>query len=162
MEALRLRDPNELFEQPKRSPLDEDYEPWCVAPAAEYLVQVMRADRGAELVVETPDAERARTGLGRYSEAHADELTREIRSQVNGALRSLVPTGVVFALTLALSRWAESSGSDWVSTTIAEALVVIGWVVLWAPIAILGTDIWVLVGRRRAYRRLAGIQVRSP
>ena len=31
--------------------------------------------------------------------------------------------------------------------------------VLWAPIAILGTDIWVMVGRRRAYRRLLSDQV---
>ena len=65
--AVRLRDPRELFEQPERSPLDEDFEPWCVVPAAEYLVQVMRGHPGSRLVVETPDSERARAGLQRYS-----------------------------------------------------------------------------------------------
>src|SRR5262249_18620724 len=144
----------ELFEQPDRSPLDEDYEPWCVGPAVEYLVQMVRGRRGAQLVVAVPEPERARAGLARYAAARADELTREIRDGTRRALWALLPTGAVFALTLALSRWAESSSSNWVSTTIAEALVVIGWVVLWAPIAILGTDIWVLIGRRHAYRML--------
>jgi hypothetical protein len=47
--------------------------------------------------------------------------------------------------------------------TIAEALVVIGWVILSAPIAILGTDIWILLGRRRAYRNLVSgrVEIRS-
>jgi hypothetical protein len=157
--ALRLRDARELFEEPQRSPLDDDYEPWCVAPAAEYIVQVLRGHGGARLVVETPDADRARAALGRYSSARVDELTREIRGEVRRALWALIPTGAVFALTLALSRWAYSSGSHWFSTTLAEALVVIGWVVFWAPIAILGTDIWILLGRRQAYRKLASDQV---
>ena len=82
---------------------------------------------------------------------HARELLR--------ALWALIPTGAVFVISLALSRWASSSSSDWLSGAIAEALVVIGWVVLWAPIAILGTDIWILLGRRRAYRRLVSEQV---
>ena len=42
--VLVLRDARELFEQPARRPLDEDYEPLCVVPAAEYLVQVLRAN----------------------------------------------------------------------------------------------------------------------
>ena len=159
---VKLRDSRELFEQPERSPLDEDYEPWCVGPAVEYLVQVTRSRRGAKLVVEVPEPERARAGLARYAAARADELTREIRGGTRRALWALVPTGAVFVATLALSRWADSSGSNWVSTTIAEALVVIGWVVLWAPIAILGTDIWVLMGRRHAYRTLpAQVEIRA-
>jgi hypothetical protein len=158
---VRLREARELFEQPERSPLDADYEPWCVGPGAEYLVEVIRTGGGRALVVETPDAEQARAGLARYADARTGQLTREIQSQVRGALWALIPTGTIFALTLALSRWADSSGSHWLSTTMAEALVVIGWVVLWAPIAILGTDIWILIGRRRAYRKLAGVEVRS-
>jgi hypothetical protein len=153
--SVRLRDARELFEQPERSPLDPDYEPWCVVPAAEYLVQVFRGDGGATAVVETPDAEPAQAALQRYAAARVDELTREIQGEVRHALWSLVPTGTVFALTLALSRWADSSSSHWISGTISEALVVIGWVVFWAPVAILGTDIWTLLGRRRAYRALA-------
>jgi hypothetical protein len=35
--VLVLRDARELFEQPERRPPDEDYEPWCVAPAAMVL-----------------------------------------------------------------------------------------------------------------------------
>jgi hypothetical protein len=159
--SVRLRNARELFEQPERSPLDDDYESWCVVPAAEYLVQVLRGEGGARVVVETPDAERAQTGLTRYADARADELTREINGDVKRALLALIPTGAVFALTLFLSRLADNSGSHWVSSTISEALVVIGWVVLWAPIAILGTDIWVLIGRRRAYRKLASaVEVR--
>ncbi len=161
--SLRVRDARELFEQPERSPLDDDYEPWCVAPGAEYLVQVMRSDPRAELVVEVSSPEDARTALARYSFARSDELTREIRGEVRRAVWALLPTGAIFAVTLALSRLADSSGSHWLSGTMAEALVVIGWVVLWAPVAILGTDIWVLLGRRRAYRRLASsVEVRSP
>lgn len=159
--TIRLRDARELFEQPERTPLDEDYEPWCVAPGAEYLVQVMRSDPGAELVVETSQADAARAAMVRYASARADELSREIRGELRRAAWGLLPTGAVFAVTLALSRLADSSGSHWLSGTIAEALVVIGWVVLWAPIAILGTDIWILIGRRRAYRNLAGrVEVR--
>lgn len=158
---VRLRDARELFEQPERGPLDADYESWCVVPAAEYLVQVLRADAGVDIVVETPDANQARAGLARYSAARADELTREIRGELRHALYALIPTGAVFALTLALSRLAANSSSHWFSTTISEALVVIGWVVLWAPIAILGTDIWTLLGRRRAYRELAAVEVRT-
>ena len=151
---VRLRDARELFEQPERSPLDEDYEPWCVGPAVEYLVQVVRSGGDRQLVVAVPEPERARAGLARYAAARADELTREIRGGTRRALLALVPTGGVFAVTLALSRWADSAGSHWLSSTVAEALVVIGWVVLWAPIAILGTEIWVLMGQRHAYRRL--------
>jgi hypothetical protein len=159
---VRLRDALELFEQPERSPLDDDYEPWCIGPAAEYLVQVVRSRPNAQLVIEVPEPERARAGLARYAAARAEELTREIRGGTRRALLALVPTGGVFVLTLALSRWADSAGSHWVSTTIAEALVVIGWVVLWAPIAILGTDIWVLMGQRHAYRKLASrVEVRA-
>jgi hypothetical protein len=152
--VLRLRSARELFEQPERSPLDDDYEPWCVGPGAEYLVQLIRGSPRAQITVETPGTEDAGAALERYAAARADELTREIRGEVRRALWALIPTGLVFALTLGLSRLADSSGSHWLSGTIAEALVVIGWVVLWSPIAILGTDIWVLLGRRRAYRRL--------
>ena len=113
------------------------------------------------LVVETPEAERARAGLERYAAARAGELTREIHSEFKRALWALVPTGAIFALTVVLSRLADGSSSHWFSTTISEALVVIGWVVLWAPIAILGTDIWMVLGRRRAYRKLADVEVRQ-
>ncbi len=159
--VLVLRDARELFEQPDRSPLDEDYEPWCVVPAAEYLVQVLRADAASHLVVETPDADQARAGLARYAAARAGELTREMHGEFRRALWALVPTGAIFALTVVLSRLADRSSSHWFSTTISEALVVIGWVVLWAPIAILGTDIWMVLGRRRAYRKLAYVEVRQ-
>jgi len=161
--TLRLRDANELFDQPERSPLDSDYEPWCVAPGAEYLVQLIRSDPRARVVIETPGAEEAGVGLARYSAARAEELTREIRGELRRALWGLIPTGAIFALSLALSRLADSSGSHWISGTLSEALVVIGWVVLWAPVAILGTDIWILAGRRRAYRKLVSphVEVRS-
>jgi hypothetical protein len=161
MDVVKLRDARELFEQPERSPLDEDYEPWCVLPAAEYLVQVLRADSTSRIVVETPDADQARSGLARYAAARAGELTREMHGEVRRALWALVPTGAIFAGTVALSRLADRSSSDWFSTTISEALVVIGWVVFWSPIAILGTDIWMVLGRRRAYRKLAGVEVRQ-
>jgi hypothetical protein len=162
MDVVKLRDARELFEQPERSPLDEDYEPWCVVPAAEYLVQALRADSMSRIVVETPDADQARVGLARYAAARADELTREMRGEFRRALWALVPTGAIFAATVALSRLADRSSSHWFSTTISEALVVIGWVVFWAPIAILGTDIWMVLGRRRAYRKLASVEVRQP
>jgi hypothetical protein len=70
----------------------------------------------------------------------------------------------VFAGSLALSRLAVASGSHWISQTISDALIVIGWVVLWSPIAILGTDVWVLIGRRRSYRQLLSdrVEIRSP
>jgi hypothetical protein len=161
MDVVKLRDPRELFEQPERTPLDEDYEPWCVVPAAEYLVQVLRADSTRRVVVETPDADRARAGLVRYASARAGELTREMHGEFRRALWALVPTGAIFAATVALSRLADRSSSHWFSTTISEALVVIGWVVFWAPIAILGTDIWMVLGRRRAYRKLADVEVRQ-
>ncbi|MBA3717733.1 MAG: hypothetical protein H0W87_05865 [Actinobacteria bacterium] len=161
--ALRLHEARELFEQPERSPLDPDYEPWCVLPGAEYLIQVIRSDPRARIAVEVPRGGpgpgEVRAALVRYSGARAAELTREIRSEVRRALWTLLPTGIVFAVTLVLSRLADSSSSHWLSSTIAEALVVVGWVVLWAPIAILGTDIWILVGRRQGYRRLASHEV---
>jgi hypothetical protein len=159
MQVVALREARELFEQPDRSPLDADYQPWCVVPAAEFLVQAMRAGSGERFVVETPDADAARAGLARYSAAHVAELSREISAETKRALITLVPTSIVFAASLALSRWAVTASSDWVSATVSDALIVIGWVVLWAPVAILGTDIWVLVGRRRAYRRLDSAQV---
>ena len=157
--SVRLRDARELFELPERSPLDEDFEPWCVVPAAEYLVQGIRAGVNDRFVVETPDADAAREGLARYAAARAEELSREIAAETKRAIVTLIPTATVFAASLALSRWAVTASSHWVSATLSDALIVIGWVVLWAPIAILGTDIWVLVGRRRAYRRLLSDQV---
>jgi hypothetical protein len=166
--ALRLRDVRELFEQPARTPLDDDYEPWCVGPGAEYLAQVARTEPGEQIILELPGplpgADQVQAALARYTRARADELTREIQAEVRHALRMLVPTGIVFALTLALSRLASAASSDWLSTTIAEALVVIGWVVLWSPVAILGTDIWALRRRRRAYERLGTneLELRSP
>jgi hypothetical protein len=105
--VVGLRDARELFEQPERTPLDDDFEPWCVVRA----------------------------------------------------IWTLIPTGIVFVASLVLSRLAVAASSDWLSETFAEALIVIGWVVLWSPVAILGTDIWVLIGLRRAYRRLASSQI---
>jgi len=159
--ALRLRDPRELFEEPERSPLDDDFESWCVTPAAEYLVQAIRARVGQHFVVETPDADAARAALTRYSAARIDELDLEITAETKRAFVTLIPTGIIFAGSLALSRWAVTASSDWLSATVSDALIVIGWVVLWAPVAILGTDIWLLIGRRRAYRRLEEVEIRS-
>ena len=68
--------------------------------------------------------------------------------------------GAVFVGTVILSRLADGSGSHWFSNTVADVLILIGWVVLWAPIAILGTDVWVLAGLRHAYRKLASVEVR--
>jgi hypothetical protein len=117
---------------------------------------------GARLALELPSGarpEQVRAALNRYSDARAGQLTWEVRSEVRHALWMLVPTGAVFCLTLGLSRYADTAQSHWLSQTISEALVVIGWVVLWSPIAILGTDIWALLSRRRSYRRLATREV---
>jgi hypothetical protein len=163
--VLRLRGAGELFEQPARSPLDDDYESWCVAPGAEYLAQVLRGDPIPQVVLElprspaAPSAEQVAAAVGRYCDARVDELDREIGTETRRALVSLVPTGIIFVATLGLSRLAAAAGSDWLNSTISEALVVIGWVVLWAPVGILGTDIWALRGRRRAYRRLRHLEL---
>ena len=158
---LRLRDSRELFEQPERSPLD-DYESWGVGPGAEYLFQLVRGNLFARLALELPapaDHEWIRGALARYAIARAEEVSREIRAEALRALSMLLPTGIVFALTLGRSRLADSSSSHWLSGTIAEALAVIGWVVLWSPSAIHGTDICALRGRRRAYRRLVALEL---
>jgi len=159
MEVVLSRNARELFEQPARTPLDDDYEPWCIDRGVEHLAQVVRADPRARIVLDLPSAgpgaEQVRAAQVRYCEARAEELTLEIRAEIRHGLWALVPTGTVFALTLALSRLADNTGSHWISRTIAEALVVIGWVVLWAPVAIFGTDIWVLGASRRAYWQLA-------
>jgi hypothetical protein len=165
--VLRLRDTGELFDQPKRTPLDADYEDWCVRPAAEHLVTLFRADPDARVVLEirsaTSSPDEIRAALVRYAEAREADLALERRGEVRHGLWALVPTVAVFAGATLLSKWADSASSHWVSTTIAEALVVVGWVVLWAPIAVFGTDIWVLRGRRTAWRRLASghIEVRT-
>lgn len=161
--VLRLRDVRELFEEPERSPLDDDYEPWCTAPAAEYLAQVLRGDPKARITLEIPGTvagpDEIRAALTRWARGQAAGLDREIRGEARHGLWALVPTGIVFALTLALSKYTDSSGSHWVSNTISEALVVIGWVVLWSPVAVFGTDIWVLRSRRRTYLRLASAEI---
>jgi len=161
--VLRLRDARELFEQPDRSPLDPDFEPWCIEPAAEYLVQVFRSSR-EHVVVEVPEPERAEAALARFAAAQAEHLAREAFGDLKRGLLTLIPTGAIFALTLALSRLAVASGSHWISQTVSDALIVIGWVVLWLPVAILGTDVWVLIGRRRSYTQLASgrVEFRSP
>ncbi len=165
-EVIALRDARELFEQPERTPLDADYEPWCTLPGAEHLVAVLRADPGAEVVVQLPSAgpgpEEVHAALARYGNAHADELEHEIKAEMRTGLLALVPAGIVFAGSLALSKVANGASNHWIASTIAEALVVVGWVVAWAPIAVFGTDVWLLRGRRRAYRRLASgsIEVR--
>jgi hypothetical protein len=123
------------------------------------MVQVIRSNPDARIVVECPGGESVGGALERYANARADELTREIRAEVRRAIWTLIPTGIVFVASLVLSRLAVAASSDWLSETFAEALIVIGWVVLWSPVAILGTDIWVLIGLRRAYRRLASSQI---
>ncbi len=171
--VLRLRAPGELFATPDRSPLDDDYELWCINPGVEHLAQVVRDDHPKgplQVVVELPEqavgptADRVKAGVARYCAARAEELMREIRGATRRALWSLIPTGSVFAVPVLLSRLAESARDNWLSTTVSEALVVIGWVVLWSPVAILGTEIWGLRGRRSAYLRLAGLDLdlRSP
>jgi hypothetical protein len=163
---MTLRDAGELFEQPERTPLEPDYEPWCTGPGAEHLVSLLRADPGARVVVQLPSSgpgsDDVRAALARYGSAHADRLEREIKAELRSGLLALIPAAIVFAGALALSRLANNASSHWVASTIAEALVVVGWVVAWAPIAVFGTDIWLLRGRRRAYRRLASeaIEVR--
>jgi hypothetical protein len=156
---MNLRDAGELFEQPARTPFDSDYEPWCAEPGAEHLVALLRADPGARVVVQLPSSgpgpEEVRAALARYGNAHADRLEREIKAETRTGLLALVPAAVVFAGSLALSRVANHASNHWVASTIAEALVVVGWVVAWAPIAVFGTDVWILRGRRRAYSRLA-------
>jgi hypothetical protein len=160
MEAvLKLRDARELFEQPARTPFDDDYEPWCAAPGAVHLVTLLRANPTAHVVVELPPSgpgrEEVSAALARYGRMHADRVKQEIRAEVRAGLLALVPAAIVFAGTLALSKLANSASSHWVANTLAEALVVIGWVVAWAPVAVFGTDVWILRSRRHAYKRLA-------
>jgi hypothetical protein len=157
--VLTLRDAGELFEQPQRSLFDSDYEPWCAAPAAEYLVAHLRSHPSERIVIELPpsgpEPEDVRAALARYGEAHATLLDREIEAGMRSAVLALVPAAIVFAGSLALSKLANAASNHWVASTLGEALIVIGWVVAWAPIAVFGTDVWLLRGRRRAYRRLA-------
>lgn len=152
---------------PARSPLDDDYEAWCLNPGVEHLVQVIREDdpKPLQVVLELPQvaagptAERLKAGVARYCDARTEELSREIRGSTRRALWALIPAGLIFVATVGLSRLAEGASDDWTSTSVSEALVVIGWVVLWSPIAILGTEIWALRGRRSAYLRLAGLDL---
>lgn len=162
--VLRLRNADELFSEPARSPLDDDYEPWCLQPGAEYLAEVVRGDPTPSIVLELPEPagpspDRIRLAIVRYCGARVDALGREIRGDTRRALLALVPTGILFGVLIILSRLANSAGSHWLNSTIAEALVVIGWVVLWAPVGILGTDIWATAGRRRAYERLGKLDL---
>lgn len=167
MEVVRLRDARELFEQPARTPFDPDYEPWCLRPAAEHLVALKRADPSVRVVVEVPPLGPApddvRAALVCYADANAVRLAREIKVEMRSGLLALIPAAIVFAGSLALSRIANNASSHWVASTIAEALVVVGWVVAWAPVAVFGTDVWLLRSRKRAYQRLSsgGIEVRA-
>src|SRR5438552_7129096 len=109
--SLSLRDTRELFEQPARTPLDPDYEPWCAGPAVDYIVSTLKADPGARVVLELPagrDPSAVRAALERYSHARAGELTRENPAQSRSGPLGLLPTGLLFADSLARSRLADS------------------------------------------------------
>ena len=160
---MTLRDAGELFDQPQRSPLDPDYEPWCAEPAAEHIVALLRANPNDRVVLQLPPSgpgpEEVRAALARYGQARAEQLERESKAEMHSGLLALIPAAIVFAVSLALSKIAARASNHWVASTIAEALIVVGWVVAWAPLAVFGTDVWLLRGRRQAYRRLASANI---
>lgn len=89
------------------------------------------------------------------------QCTRRLRQLFGDRWRTLLVGLPVLAGSLRLSRFVgERLDHGMATRTVAESLLILGWVANWRPLEIFLYEWWPIVRRRSLYRRLAAAAVR--
>lgn len=164
---VRVKELSQLFNSLDPSPfperdLDDD--------AADYIVGWARelpthAELAITIHLPEPEAKIAeerdlRTALSNYFVQRAEAQQRELNELFRiGRLYAAIGLPILLVC-FTLSQVVRSQlGVDQLASTIAESLLLVGWVANWKPIETFLYDWWPLKRRRDLYRRLAVAEV---
>jgi hypothetical protein len=126
----------------------------------------VRSARGASLTVHAPESERDTTDPGAVTasvRATMSTFAAPYRKAMHMSRRQRVTAWVgtiVFLVSIAMSTVLDRLTSDVLVAGISQAIVVIGWVALWAPAQYVVIDGIPHELTRGRYRELADIDVR--
>jgi hypothetical protein len=160
---IKLREARQLFNRLDPSPFHEkDLDP----AAEEYLVGAVRelGARRAKLIIHLPEAEAKQHGstlplaIRNYFTYRVKHTREQLRLILARGFISLA-IGLVFLFACLSLRQllavAASSGAG----TLAEGLLILGWVAMWRPVEIFLYDWWPELGKRWLFARIAGMTV---
>ena len=168
---IRIQRVEQLFNSFDPSPfherdLDDDAEDYIVSWARE-----LPRDRAIRIVIHLPGAESLKAGergvpkaVQSYFAGRAARLGLDLRELFRLGWRFLLIGLPVLALCLVASRYVPIwLGDGALAKTIAESLVIVGWVANWKPLEVFLYDWWPIWRRKTLYQRLAaaGIELRS-
>jgi hypothetical protein len=135
----------------------------------EYLLDEwdrLRDDEPAELVLHAPRAERDDTDEDAVRVAICDNLRRAAEPRRRGerlprSQKVSMRVGLIFLfLSIAISTVLDQNSDDVIVQGISQAIVVAGWVALWAPAAYFALEVAPHAMNRRRFREFAEIPVR--
>jgi hypothetical protein len=166
---LRVKEIGQIFHTLDPLPfrerdLDSGVVEYIVAWAGE-----IAGDHEISIIVHLPTGEAQRAEALNIEEAIQNYFA--YRSKVLGwELRELFRTGrvslviglAVLAVCIALGKGAGGLlGTGYLGRYLEEGLIILGWVANWRPVQIFLYDWWPIVRRRRLYRRLSLVQVKT-
>ena len=160
--AIRVREPNQLFNSMDPSPFHERE---LDRSAEEYIVDSARElppDAPVVLAVhvETPTAHEdepvvLRDALRRHFARRSTASRRELRELLRNGRTSLA-IGLVFlgASLVGSELLGQALGVRPLADVARESLIIGGWVAMWRPLEIFLYEWWPLLAQRRLYDRL--------
>jgi len=164
---VRVKELSQLFNSLDPSPfperdLDDDAAEYIVGWAGELPTH---AELAIAIHLPEPEARKAeardvRTALLNYFVQRAEAQQREL-NELFRIGRRYVAIGLPILIVCFMSSQIVRSrlGAGPLASTIAESLLLVGWVANWKPIETFLYDWWPLKRRRDLYRRLAGAEV---
>ena len=172
--VLTLTDVAQLFNSPRIDPLSRSPAEVLGCSGVEYLLELLYQDkerqRARTLVLLLPPdkalpnlAERTTRALRRHVEFRLEQQHRELRNTYNYGWKVAGVALLVLAICLALSSLFGSEITEGmrplIRKTFEYGFEIIGWVVLWHPIDVLGFTPLTIRARIAALRALAGMDV---
>ncbi len=101
-----------------------------------------------------------RTAFANYFNERADRVAGDLHELLRtGRISLAIGLAVLAACVLASQVLTVAFGVGPVQGTIAEGLIILGWVANWRPIEIFLYDWWPMVRRRRLFCRIAAAQI---
>lgn len=149
--TVRVRALDDLFVAGEPKPFDEEPNYW---PALEHIYRTIkpkRLGRPTRLTVIVPAAEgkqglaaQTSAAIRRWSELRIEEARSEIAFHRKEGVAKLLLGMLFLAICLGLQQAAEEATflPDFLQVFLAAGFEILGWVVLWTPIAIFLYDWW--------------------
>jgi hypothetical protein len=171
---LVLSDPAHLFNAPPINPLSSSAAEVLGVSGVEYLLNLLHMDkvrqRARTLVLSLPPekavsaiAEPTMRALHHYAEARIDKERRELRNTYRYGWKVTSVAVLLLAICLALSSLFASEVTEGMRPLLRKTLEygfeIVGWVMLWHPIEVLGFTPLSLRSRITALQTLASIDV---